>query len=279
MESPTSCQKRKRVVKGLQMNPYRINLKSINKTSLKTSQVFACIFFVDLSEVFKEMKLIAYFQGMKQFFFTGSLFVCLFAKANNADTTLPRRTLSCQGTIFPKHPLYVVNGKPIANSMTADFMKMLDTKLIQNIEVLKDAPASAIYGSDGINGVIIITTKQTDSPEPVKARAISCDSVPKEYPVNIRIHCGSSIYSDKQPLYIVNGNVINDSTSETILKALDPKLITSINVLTDSLVRTIGCTPSKRALNGVIIITTKQTDFPPKPSCKPPEYKHDNYIL
>lgn len=98
-------------------------------------------------------------------------------------------------------------------------------------------------------------------------------------PAKIRIHCASSISADNQPLYIVNGNVIDDSTSATILKNLDPNLITSINILKDSVIRAIGCTPSKRVLNGVILITTKQTDFKPKPDCRPSEYKHDNYIL
>ena len=51
-------------------------------------------------------------------------------------------------------PLYVVDGVQVGNN--ADFVNPAD---IENIEILKDASASAIYGSAGANGVIMITTK------------------------------------------------------------------------------------------------------------------------
>ena len=51
-------------------------------------------------------------------------------------------------------PLYVVDGVQVGNN--ADFVNPSD---IENIEILKDASASAIYGSAGANGVIMITTK------------------------------------------------------------------------------------------------------------------------
>ena len=51
-------------------------------------------------------------------------------------------------------PLYVVDGVQVGNN--ADFVNPSD---IENIEILKDASATAIYGSKGANGVIMITTK------------------------------------------------------------------------------------------------------------------------
>ncbi len=51
-------------------------------------------------------------------------------------------------------PLYVVDGVQVGNS--ADFVNPSD---IERIEILKDASATAIYGSAGANGVIMITTK------------------------------------------------------------------------------------------------------------------------
>lgn len=51
-------------------------------------------------------------------------------------------------------PLYVVDGVQVGNN--ADFVNPSD---IESIEILKDASASAIYGSAGANGVIMITTK------------------------------------------------------------------------------------------------------------------------
>jgi len=52
-------------------------------------------------------------------------------------------------------PLYIVDGMP-----TTDALKMLSPGDIENITVLKDASASAIYGSRANNGVVLITTKK-----------------------------------------------------------------------------------------------------------------------
>ena len=51
-------------------------------------------------------------------------------------------------------PLYVVDGVQVGTS--ADFVNPSD---IERIEILKDASATAIYGSVGANGVVMITTK------------------------------------------------------------------------------------------------------------------------
>lgn len=50
-------------------------------------------------------------------------------------------------------PLYVVDGVPGANP------NQINAQDIASISVLKDATASALYGSRGANGVIVITTK------------------------------------------------------------------------------------------------------------------------
>jgi TonB-linked SusC/RagA family outer membrane protein len=54
-------------------------------------------------------------------------------------------------------PLIVVDG--IAVGTDADFLSSLDMNDVESIEVLKDAASSAIYGSRGANGIIMITTK------------------------------------------------------------------------------------------------------------------------
>lgn len=51
-------------------------------------------------------------------------------------------------------PLYVVDGIP------AGSIESLNPRDIEAIDILKDASATAIYGSRGANGVILITTKQ-----------------------------------------------------------------------------------------------------------------------
>lgn len=54
-------------------------------------------------------------------------------------------------------PLYVVDGVVMSN------IKYLSPNEIENMQVLKDASAAAIYGSRAANGVILITTKSADS--------------------------------------------------------------------------------------------------------------------
>jgi TonB-linked SusC/RagA family outer membrane protein len=55
-------------------------------------------------------------------------------------------------------PLYVVDGFPYSGNPT-----LLNNADIQSIEILKDASATAIYGSRGANGVVIITTRRGKS--------------------------------------------------------------------------------------------------------------------
>ncbi|PWJ43162.1 SusC/RagA family TonB-linked outer membrane protein [Sediminitomix flava] len=57
-------------------------------------------------------------------------------------------------------PLLVVDGFPMGG---AGNLKQINPNDIQSIEILKDASASAIYGSRGANGVIMITTKRGKS--------------------------------------------------------------------------------------------------------------------
>jgi len=58
------------------------------------------------------------------------------------------------------NPLYVVDGVPQSD------ISYLNPEDIERMDVLKGANAKALYGSQGVNGVIVITTKkQTDEPD------------------------------------------------------------------------------------------------------------------
>lgn len=66
-------------------------------------------------------------------------------------------------------PLYVVDGYPLPVGGEADgngfgqpsnALSGINPNDIQSIEILKDASATAIYGSRGANGVVVITTKK-----------------------------------------------------------------------------------------------------------------------
>lgn len=66
-------------------------------------------------------------------------------------------------------PLYVVDGIPIATgsfsqigvgNQTLNSLADINPNDIESLDVLKDASATAIYGSRGANGVVLITTKR-----------------------------------------------------------------------------------------------------------------------
>lgn len=74
-------------------------------------------------------------------------------------------------------PLYVIDGFPVYNSSaTAGVLSgsvtnplaSINPGDIESINILKDASATAIYGSRGANGVVIITTKQGKAGERAK---------------------------------------------------------------------------------------------------------------
>ncbi len=72
-----------------------------------------------------------------------------------ADPTFRIRGI---GTINNNDPLLVIDGVP-----TQSGLNQLNMDDVQSIQVLKDASATAIYGSRGANGVVIITTKSGKS--------------------------------------------------------------------------------------------------------------------
>ncbi len=60
-------------------------------------------------------------------------------------------------------PLIVIDGLPIDNNTgtgSTSFLASLNPNTVETISVLKDASATAIYGSRASNGVILITTKK-----------------------------------------------------------------------------------------------------------------------
>ena len=99
----------------------------------------------------------------------------------SANTAQPGGGLSVniRGSLSPNgsnSPLYVIDGVPIINSSRVDNfgngqttfwggtdrnpLNTINPSDIESIDVLKDASASAIYGSAAANGVILITTKR-----------------------------------------------------------------------------------------------------------------------
>ncbi|WP_321997460.1 TonB-dependent receptor [Draconibacterium orientale] len=68
-------------------------------------------------------------------------------------------------------PLIIIDGIPIANDDVSggnNFMSFVNPNDIESMTVLKDASATAIYGSRASNGVIIITTKKGQAGRPMQ---------------------------------------------------------------------------------------------------------------
>lgn len=66
-------------------------------------------------------------------------------------------------------PLIVIDGLPISStgiSGSADVLSTINPNDIESFSILKDASATAIYGSRASNGVIVITTKKGTSGKP-----------------------------------------------------------------------------------------------------------------
>ncbi len=74
-----------------------------------------------------------------------------------ADAEINIRVRGGTSITQSNEPLYIVDGFPV--SSIAD----IAPSDIQSMDVLKDAAATAIYGAQGANGVIIITTKDSDT--------------------------------------------------------------------------------------------------------------------
>ncbi|MEE3448182.1 MAG: TonB-dependent receptor plug domain-containing protein, partial [Bacteroidales bacterium] len=93
-------------------------------------------------------------------FNSGNAMNALQSKVNGVQITstgapgaTPRVIIRGVTTVNGSNPLYVVDGMPVG-----DNINFLNPDDIESMEVLKDASASAIYGTRASNGVVIITT-------------------------------------------------------------------------------------------------------------------------
>lgn len=78
----------------------------------------------------------------------------------NGDTRIVLRGIrSLTGN---NQPLLVVDGSPVS----LNFINTINPNDVDNVSVLKGANASAIYGPDGVNGVILVTTKRGTTRRP-----------------------------------------------------------------------------------------------------------------
>lgn len=73
--------------------------------------------------------------------------------SGSPDQSISVRIRGANSIYGGNDPLYIIDGVPAATLN-------INTSDIQSVEVLKDASATAIYGSRGANGVVLVTTKR-----------------------------------------------------------------------------------------------------------------------
>ena len=121
-------------------------------------------------------------------------------------------------------PLIVIDGLPITNtgiSGVADQLSSINPNDIETFTVLKDASATAIYGSRASNGVIIITTKKgskNDSAVPtVNADytfSVSQNTRYLDVMTGDEMRAGLAEYAARYPEYAPALNVLGDANTD-----------------------------------------------------------------
>jgi TonB-linked SusC/RagA family outer membrane protein len=87
---------------------------------------------------------------------TGLFTAETYSEPSRVNTTLRVRGAS---TAYANQPLVVIDGFPYAYNSNQLF-EYISAYEVESISVLKDASAQAIYGIQGANGVVVITTKR-----------------------------------------------------------------------------------------------------------------------
>jgi TonB-linked SusC/RagA family outer membrane protein len=106
------------------------------------------------------------------------------------------------GTFNDSSPVFVVDGVILPN---IDYLNAAD---IESIEVLKDASATAIYGSRGANGVIIVTTKRGSTSGGYPAISATAEYSIQDLPKKIELLNGRE--------YAIVRNKINPGTYNNV---------------------------------------------------------------
>jgi TonB-dependent SusC/RagA subfamily outer membrane receptor len=76
----------------------------------------------------------------------------------SGDYTL--RVRGAQSFLGNDEPLIVIDGMPILGGRPSRALAGIDPANVLRVDVLKDASATAFYGRQAVNGVVVITTRR-----------------------------------------------------------------------------------------------------------------------
>ncbi len=85
-----------------------------------------------------------------------------------------------QGTSSDNTPLLLIDGVP--SDGKADKLGMMDVNEVASVTVLKDAASTAIFGSRGANGVILITTRRGDAGKTILSAQVTTSVASLHFP-------------------------------------------------------------------------------------------------
>jgi TonB-dependent starch-binding outer membrane protein SusC len=111
-------------------------------------------------------------------------------------------------------PLYIVDGVLINNTSFSLYtqsnpLAFLNPNEIESVEVLKDAASTAIYGNQGANGVILVTTKKGKTGKMrLELNAYAGETMPIKY---FDLLDGPEWYTMRRDAYRNSGNVIPEA--------------------------------------------------------------------
>ncbi len=116
-------------------------------------------------------------------------------------------------------PLYVVDGVPYDGSIAA-----INPQDIDNMSILKDAAASAIYGARGANGVILITTKKASSKDAVVTVDMKFGNNSRAIP-NYNVMTDPAMYYEMFYRGLYNAKAYNGGSAATAYAYADATLL------------------------------------------------------
>ncbi len=121
-------------------------------------------------------------------------------------------------------PLYVVDGNPFSGDINA-----LNPNDIESISVLKDAASSALYGSRGANGVIIITTKSGRAGDQTSINLNLTQGISNRA-VRDYDQVSTNDYFELYWEALRNKNLTNGQSAENAAKNASESILTDLNI-------------------------------------------------
>jgi TonB-linked SusC/RagA family outer membrane protein len=124
----------------------------------------------------------------------------VMVEANGAPGSSPIINIRGIGTTNDSSPLFVVDGMLLSD------ISYLNNNDIESMEVLKDASSTAIYGSRGANGVILITTKKG-----------------KEGHFSVNLKANQGVQFQNSPFEVCNAAEYGQLLNEALVNSGSPK--------------------------------------------------------